>query len=442
MGSAIVVGGGLAGLTCAWRLARAGHEVEVLEIASEPGGRMRGFTHRLTPAGFVLDAACPVVFEGDANLRSLVASLGLDASLRPLRSAEAAITRDFELHLDGGSGPAGFLNTRLLAGRAKAQLAWVAADLLLHRSFDPFHPTRAESLDAESFALSLGCRGVSGSELLDALLEPLLAELHLGAARDCSRGFALSHLRGRLRRGRRLSFDGGTDVLVRGIAEQVSIRRDCAVISVETETDGARVRYRAGTRTGSAFADVAIIALPGNEVAAICPKLTPAERGFFEKVGYDRGITVHLLFEEAPSLPTCYRVAFPRSAGLGLRSVSFEHTKVGVVPSGSELLAVDLSSDRVGALWGTADDEIERFALTGLARTAIGMLSPTTSVIERRSPASPSFPPGALVRLARFEDRLERSPRLAFTGDYLVGPGAEGAVTSGARAANEIARVI
>ena len=47
----------------------------------------------------------------------------------------------------------------------------------------------------------------------------------------------------------------------------------------------------------------------------------------------------------------------------------------------------------------------------------------------------PRFVPGAGGRLAAFLRRGERSPRLAFAGDYLVGTNAEAAVTSGMRAA-------
>lgn len=40
-GRVIVVGAGIGGLACAWRLQRAGHEVELLERERVAGGRMR-----------------------------------------------------------------------------------------------------------------------------------------------------------------------------------------------------------------------------------------------------------------------------------------------------------------------------------------------------------------------------------------------------------------
>ena len=59
------------------------------------------------------------------------------------------------------------------------------------------------------------------------------------------------------------------------------MRSGCEVFSVETETGGAKVRYRVQGRERSVLADAAVLALPGCAVAGVCPKLTPDERGFF-----------------------------------------------------------------------------------------------------------------------------------------------------------------
>ncbi len=52
----------------------------------------------------------------------------------------------------------------------------------------------------------------------------------------------------------------------------------------------------------------------------------------------------------------------------------------------------------------------------------------------------PQFYPGYIRSLAAFQQRRERSDRLFFAGDYLVGPYTEAALTSGLRAAEDVRR--
>ena len=65
MGSVVVVGGGLAGLVCAWRLQRNGHDVEVLEREEAVGGR---FARTRAGAG----PAAAVLHTGDRNLHATI----------------------------------------------------------------------------------------------------------------------------------------------------------------------------------------------------------------------------------------------------------------------------------------------------------------------------------------------------------------------------------
>ena len=63
-----VVGGGLAGLTCAHGLARAGGRVTVLEAAEDAGGRARTVWHRGRP----VDRGFQIVFGAYPRTRALV----------------------------------------------------------------------------------------------------------------------------------------------------------------------------------------------------------------------------------------------------------------------------------------------------------------------------------------------------------------------------------
>ena len=83
----IVVGAGLAGLTCARLLAQTGTPIVVLEAADGIGGRVRT---DVTPEGFVLDRGFQVVFTAYPALRRVLDLRTLD--LRPFDNGAAVVT--------------------------------------------------------------------------------------------------------------------------------------------------------------------------------------------------------------------------------------------------------------------------------------------------------------------------------------------------------------
>lgn len=77
-----IVGGGVSGLTAAYRLAKKGHQVEVFEAADHVGGLAAGFK----VAGTSLEKYYHHIFTSDTCIRGLVDELGLREKLHWLTS--------------------------------------------------------------------------------------------------------------------------------------------------------------------------------------------------------------------------------------------------------------------------------------------------------------------------------------------------------------------
>ncbi len=122
MASIAVVGGGVAGLVSAWRLARAVHDVEVLERETAAGGRMRSERVPTTHGEFVVDRGAQFVASGYRNLRAVAGALGIESRLHRIRPARNAILRDGRLHAGDYGSALEFLRSGLLSLGAKARL--------------------------------------------------------------------------------------------------------------------------------------------------------------------------------------------------------------------------------------------------------------------------------------------------------------------------------
>ncbi|MEI7542263.1 MAG: NAD(P)/FAD-dependent oxidoreductase [bacterium] len=77
-----IVGGGIAGLTAAYRLAKAGHKPEVFEASEQLGGLARAFDF----AGTKLDIFYRHIFTSDLDVIDLINELGLSEDLMWLES--------------------------------------------------------------------------------------------------------------------------------------------------------------------------------------------------------------------------------------------------------------------------------------------------------------------------------------------------------------------
>lgn len=433
MGSVAVVGGGLAGLSAASRLQQAGHDVLVLESEGEPGGRMRSERH----GSFVLDRGAQFISSAYRNVHRMIEAVGLSDRVRPFRHARSAVLRGGVLHPADADSPWHVLRSPLLSGRAKLRLSRLLLEVWRQRALlDPWHPERAAPLDDQDMASYL--RRLVGGEAFEYLLAPAFSSTFDSEPEDLSAVFALQAIRFTGGDFRLQTLDGGVGGLTRALAAGLDVRTGCPVTSVETQEGGARVRFRSAAGDEAVLADAVVVALPGPLVPGVCPKLTPAERGFFEQVHYVRGMIVFLLLDRAPEDLPWYGVAFPRPEGIGLYGLAVDHWKDGQAPAGAGLINCALRERVAAELWEADDATIAARVLDELSRTPVGRLAPSETVVHRWDPMLPQFRAGYTRRLAAFLARSDRSPRLGFAGDYLVGAYTEGACTSGLRAAEEL----
>ena len=257
----VVVGGGLAGLSAAVHLHRAGLAVTVCEAGDEVGGRIR--TDRRD--GFLLDRGFQVVLPAYPELRRQVDLSAL--RLRPFLRGTLAMTAGGRAFLAGpwrgrraAAGTAGFL-----LGHPGDSLALTA--LSLRDMLAPDQVIRA----ADPAATTLqDLRGRVGQATLTEVLRPFLAGVFLDPSLDTPA--RLFHLIWRcfLRGGGALPADG-MQTLPLLLADSLPAGTVRTATEV-TEVTGSVVR----TSTGQEIqARAVVIATDGTAAAALAPGLAP-----------------------------------------------------------------------------------------------------------------------------------------------------------------------
>ena len=146
--TAVVVGGGAAGISAAFWLQRAGVDVRVLEASDSVGGRCRSVTHD----GYRFDTgtgALPDTY--DAVLR-MVAALGIGHEVER-RGAVIGTLADGRVHRIDRRRPQSFLAARHLSAGDKAQLWKFGVDLArMYRSINDDDLSTAARFDVETVA--------------------------------------------------------------------------------------------------------------------------------------------------------------------------------------------------------------------------------------------------------------------------------------------------
>ena len=275
----VVIGGGIAGLLAARRLARAGHAVTLLERDDALGGRLR----HVEVAGLLLDAGAESFATRADSVQRLCDELGLSDAVREPLAAPAWVVapdRSYPLPATGWLG----IPVRPLAADVRRILGWAGS---LRACADLVLPTRRIRDDATVGELA---SSRLGSRAAERLLAPVMSgvysrpldELALNAIAP---GLAadVRERGGLIRAARRRRSLGAPGSAVRGLvggmatlasavaadaeAHGAVLRTGVEVTGLERTADGTG--WRVTTSDEALDADGVVIAVPRHRAAPL-----------------------------------------------------------------------------------------------------------------------------------------------------------------------------
>jgi protoporphyrinogen oxidase len=223
---------------------------------------------------------------------------------------------------------------------------------------------------------------------------------------------------------------------------------------IRVATPARRIVVADGAATGVVVdgetieADAVICAVPGTKVAALIPELPAETRRALGAISYSTGCRVVIGLDRSPLPPGWHGALHPEDDDAPLlldRSVFLP----ACAPPGKSLLDLLIGRDRARELIPLGDEEIKRELLGAARRNAPpGSALPADDEglfyrVYRWEEALCMGAPGMLAALADVPGQLAgRIDNLALAGDYMGIPSVNGALSSGERAAHEVADVL
>ena len=466
----VVLGGGIAGLTAAYRLSQRADRPRVTLV--EAGGRLGGKLRTERIDGFVVDTPPESLAPGRPNAAMLAAELGVDLTEAAPGGAGAVLVKGRIRAMPEGIG--GFMPRRILP-LATTRLFSPAGKLRM--AVEPVVPARRDTGDEslESFATRR-----LGREAYRRLVEPVASGIFCGDPATLSILATMPFLRaaeskhGGLvravlaeRRATSAQASGSGPGSAKPAARRPGLMSPrtgmgALVDALVARLDAAEavtvlLRTRAGTLGTDAGHYVLTVHGPDGEArdlradAVILATPTAASADLLASLGAaDAAATLHhMTTASTTTVSLGYRVAgmpdldalLPAHGYLiaepgrgAVRSVTRSTTKFpGRAPAGHELFRVTVRADDA-----VDDDGLVRFARAELSATLGIDAAPVLAHVQRWTGVMPQYAVGHLDRVAEVEQQLAAYPGVRLAGSGAYGLGIPDCVASAERAVDAL----
>lgn len=443
---ALVVGGGISGLVCAYALQKAGADILLVEASARPGGVINS-TRR---DGYLLELG-PQSFSGTSQLRTLCADLGIgDQLLEAPPRAPRYVLIDGKLQAVPMSPPA-FFTSSLVNGSTKFALVR-----------DIFGKSAPPDGD-ESVAAFV--RRKFSDQLLERLVGPFVSGVYAGDPEKLSIRSAFPQLyeaekaagsivRGMIKRAKNKkepreratlnTFREGNEALVRTLADKLGAKllTKTAAANIYRQNDDCFQISLEGGSNDSVLAKSVIFATSTDVAGKLLARLDPSFESPLTTVEYAAVAVVSLGYARKNVGHSLEGFGFlvPRSAGLrSLGTVWNSSLFPGRAPEGHVLLttfvggATDPSAAKLSP--GELSNLVHREIVPLLAIKS----NPAFCNVTVWPRALPQYNLGHADRLVSINKGLERFPGIFLTGNYLRGPAIGACVEQALAVAKEVA---
>jgi protoporphyrinogen/coproporphyrinogen III oxidase len=446
----VVVGGGIAGLAAAHQL-RDRAQVVLLEATGHPGGKfgttdIDGVTFESGPDSFVAR---------EPHVRELATAVGLGEELVPPAIFGAHIWIDGKLKrvpadfvFGMPTSPLAALRSGLLSPKGAVR---AAADLVL-----------PGPLEGPDISISEFVRHRFGSEVLDRLVDPLLAGTRAGLASDISLAAAVPEIDELARRTRSLavglersrkrggSVSGPPPFLAprRGMSSLIEALVDDLGTSIETGAVAQRIErrrsgYRVLIQNGTPVdGDALILAVPAYVAGDLLAELNPLAAAELRCIDYASVATACFIWPPGSvDIP-------PDTSGLLVPSHQrrilagatwFSQKWPHLSPADGRIVVKAFAGRAAGGHEPDSDDERLLAALVDDLGSAVAVRArPLVARLIRWPRALPLYAVGHLDKVERIERALGTTPGILLAGAAYRGSGVSDSVKSAQTAAERV----
>jgi oxygen-dependent protoporphyrinogen oxidase len=451
--SVVVIGGGVSGLTTAYRLLRLDDSFSVTVL--EAGPRLGGKVASARVAGLPVDTGPDSLLVRMPAVRALLDELGLSDQVEgPAPIGAYVWTRGALRPLPPASlfGVPEKLLPLLTSGLVTPMgLLRAGADIVLPRRELPTDPTIADLL-----------RYRLGAQVFDRLVDPMLGGVHAGRADRLSARSAVPEVMSLLdgarsvyltmrRREKKpaagpalVSLPGGMARLIDAIADACAslgadLRTDAAVTSIARADDGRWAVTLADSTVVTA--DDVVVTTPAYTAAALLAGIAPDAAAALRQIEYVDVATVMLSYRRHQVAHPLDRTGFlvPPVDGRLLVGCSWLTSKWGHLAHDTRVVIRAMVGRDGDSRWTTMSDDELVAAVQAELVEAVGVGAEPAEVHVQRWPAAmPQYTVGHAARLAAIDAGLADVPGIHVTGAAYRGVGLAGCISQAARTATAV----